>query len=213
MTKLRVRENDDLDRILQPAADVLERGGVIAYPTETVYGLGADIYNKAAVERIYQIKERSSGKPLSVLLSSQEDVYSICSDIPDFARWLMQRYWPGPLTLVFKASTGLPEHMAGPGGTIGVRVTSHPIIEALMKLYRKPITTTSANFSGQPPAVRGRDVERMLGKHIDLLIDAGICPGRVPSTVLDATGSEPVVLRQGDITIEQITNCLQGNDG
>jgi len=195
---------------LQPAVAILHQGGIIAYPTETVYGLGANIYQKKAVQRIFEIKGRDPQKPLSIMIASVGDVEELCENIPAFGTTLMKAYWPGPLTLIFQAAPKLPQYILSMDKKIGLRFPDHPITRALMKRHREPVTTTSANISGQRDPVRASEVIEAFAGKVDLIIDGGECQMKTPSTVVDVSGSEPVLVREGAIPFVEIVKRLPG---
>jgi L-threonylcarbamoyladenylate synthase len=181
---------------------------VIAYPTETVYGLGANIYHESAVRRIFQLKRRDPAKPLSVMISSIEDLNELCQEVPQYSDTLMNAFWPGPLTLIFKASKNVPSYVASQDKKIGLRIPNHPITKALMSLHGQPVTSTSANIAGAEEPSEAQHVLDSFGDKIDLLIDGGACRVKIPSTVLDVTGEEPKVLREGAVSLAKIKQVL-----
>jgi len=197
-----VKEFDTND--LKPAVDILNRSGVIAYPTETVYGLGASIFHEDAVNKVFRIKERDPAKPLSAMIGAIDDVQTLCKNIPEYARVLMAEYWPGPLTLVFKASARVPSYFKTDEDKVALRFPDHPITRALMQMHPLPITCTSANISNRPEAVTAADVSKTLGEKVDLIIDGGPCHGQTPSTVVDVTGDAPGLIREGLIAFSEI---------
>lgn len=190
---------------LAPAVDVYKRGGVFAYPTETFYGLGADPFNVDAVRRVFSLKGRAPGKPLSVLVSDVEMLSTIAGDIPPVALSLIERFWPGPLTLVLEAAPTVPPELVGGTGKIGVRVSSSGACTRLLKAIGAPLTTTSANPAGSPPPVTARKVVEYFGGSLEVVVDGGTLVGRLGSTVVDCTGGEPVILREGEIPSAEIT--------
>lgn len=194
---------------LNPAVEVMQQGGVLAYPTETVYGLGANIFLKAAVERIYHLKKRVSSKPMSIMIASDEEARKLCVEISKQAEVLMDTFWPGPLTLIFRAASSVPEYMVSASGTIGLRYPDHPITRALMHLHGQPVTSTSANVSGAEPAQSAREVVWSFANEVDMVIDAGTFPAQKPSTVVDLAQGELRVVREGAISKNQLTACLK----
>jgi len=210
MTIIKINPEKFAVKELQPAVAILHRGGVIAYPTETVYGLGANIYQKKAVQRIFEIKGRDPQKPLSIMIASVDDVEELCENIPAFGTALMEAYWPGPLTLIFQAAPKLPQYILSMDKKIGLRFPDHPITMGLMKQHHEPITSTSANISGQRDPVRASEVIEAFAGKVDLVIDSGECQMKIPSTVVDVSGSEPVLVREGAIPFVEILNRLQG---
>jgi L-threonylcarbamoyladenylate synthase len=199
---------DQLHRSLEEAARVLAAGGVVAYPTETVYGLGADAMNREAVDKLIAIKGRDPGRPLSVLVANNLEAGMLARRITKTAALLMDHFWPGPLTLVVQASKRIDSELLGGGATIGLRLSPHPVSRLLRLFSERPITATSANLSGEPPALSAADVESMLGDRVDLILDAGAAPGGEPSTVVDATGDRAVVLRTGAISLQQLERVV-----
>jgi L-threonylcarbamoyladenylate synthase len=183
--------------LLQQAAAVLHQGGVIAAPTDTVYGLFADPANEAAVRRIYAVKGRDFRQPLILLIADWEMLSPLCSEIPPLARKAGEHFWPGGLTVILPKSPAVPSYISG-DETIGVRWPKHPVMEGLIKAFGGPLASTSANRSGRPAAASAEVAQQSLGKEIDLIIDAGPSPLGEPSTVLDFTAGEiPRLLRQG----------------
>ena len=185
-------------------ADILREGGVVAYPTDTLYGLGADITQPAAVERVFEIKERPGGMPLPVLLSGPESLSQVCDDVPPLAWTLAHRFWPGPLTLVVPRASSVPAIIAARGWTVAVRVPDHPVPRELSRLLGAPITGTSANLSGGPSPHTAEEVRRQLGDRVDLIIEGGPSPDGRASTVLDITQSPPRILRLGAVSWEML---------
>lgn len=184
---------------LRAAAEAVRRGGVIAYPTETVYGLDADPSCEAAVGRVFDLKGRDAAKALILLIRGDLDLPRVASEVPETARRLMAAFWPGPLTLVLKAAPHLPKTLLGGGGAVAVRVSSHPIARAITDLVGGPITSTSANRSGRPPARSAAEASDIFGDEIDLIVDGGPSPDDRPSTVLDVSGDLPQFVREGRI--------------
>jgi L-threonylcarbamoyladenylate synthase len=184
---------------LAEAVDVLRHGGVVAYPSDTVYGLGAAANDARAVERIFAVKNRDAEKALSLLLADAADLTPLCSDVPLLGRVFAERYWPGPLTLVLRRSPALESAALGGGDTVAVRVPDHPFLRELLRALGEPITGTSANRSGRPACRTAQEVEQELGDAVDLIIDGGPSAAGPESTVVSLTGSLPVVLREGAI--------------
>ena len=184
---------------LEAAAHILRTGGLVAFPTETFYGLGAHALDEAAVGRVFQAKGRPADKPLLVLVDSIAMVARVAGSVPAHARRLMGRYWPGPLTLVLPAHRTLPVALTAGTGTIGVRLSSHPVARALVTALGAPITAPSANPHGAPSPRTAEAVMTGLGARIDLVLDGGPTPGGPPSTLLDLTRTPAVVLRTGAV--------------
>jgi L-threonylcarbamoyladenylate synthase len=182
---------------------ILKNGGVIAFPTDTVYGLGASSDIDAAVERVYRIKGRPRHMALPLLLANVSQLDKVAVSIPASARLLADKFWPGPLTLVLPKSDAVSDIISGDGATVAVRVPAHPIPTALARGLGTPIVGTSANLSGQPSALTAEEARNQLGDKVDLIIE-GDCPGGRESTVVDLTGESPVILRQGALSREEL---------
>ena len=184
---------------LDAAVKAVREGGIIAYPTETFYGLGVDAFNAAAVKRLVKLKARPGLKAISIIIKDACVLNTVVSEIPPEATRLIKRFWPGPLTIVFKAVEGLPGALTGENATIGVRVSAHPTAARLAAELSVPLTATSANPSGDPPPVTPEEVLSYFDGALDVLIDGGRLPGRLASTVVDVTGAEVKLLRAGAI--------------
>ena len=178
---------------------VLGKGGVMAYPTDTYYGLGASCFSKKAVRRIYQLKKRETAKPLSILVSDLEMVRSLAVGIPRLFWQLAEEFWPGPLTLILKASSRLPEEILGAEGSVGIRLPALPWLRGLISKAAFPITGTSANISGGKEIDNPEEVIASFSGKIDLIVDGGKTEGGLPSTVVDLTSPDPVILREGAV--------------
>jgi len=192
-----------LQREIEKGVQILQKGGVIAFPTDTVYGLGSDALNPRAVERVYEIKNRPRDQGLPLLVADVEQLVTLAGPIPEVASFLARRFWPGGLTLVLSKKDSLTAHLAS-GPTIAVRVPNHPVCLALIKGLGKPLTGTSANVSGQPAALTADEVEHQLRGRIDLIVNGGKCPGGKESTIVDVTCEPPTILRQGIIPSHEI---------
>ena len=188
---------------MKEAAGVLLKGGLVAFPTETFYGLGANALDPLAVRRIFDVKGRSESKPLLVLVDSVRMAESLVAEIPGAALPLMARYWPGPLTLIFRAAARLPEEVTAATGTIGIRMSGHPVAFELVRAAGVPITAPSANLSGEEPPITAADVDRALRDKIDLLLDGGPTTGGLPSTILDVTVTPAKVIRRGALELPE----------
>lgn len=186
---------------------MLTRGGIVAYPTDTVYGLGGDVFSESAGEKVFAAKGRPVGMPLPVLLASVEDVERVAVSIPPVAYRLMERFWPGALTLVLPKAPSVPAVVAARGWTIGVRVPAHPVPRELARRLGNPIHGTSANPSGLPSAQTADEVRRTLGHVVDYIVDGGPTPGG-QSTVVDLTGPQPRLVRSGNVPREAIQEVL-----
>ena len=203
MTTLETQVISSLDpQALQQAELLLRLGELVAFPTDTVYGLGALLANPSAIEQLYVVKGREAAKAIAVLIGDEADLMQVTGAFNDLAFRLAQRFWPGPLTLVVPAYPALPANLS-PLPTVGVRMPDHPVALALLR-RTGPLAVTSANLSGQPSACTAEEVFAQLNGRIPLILDGGMTPGGLPSTVVDCTGSEPVILRLGPITLEQL---------
>jgi L-threonylcarbamoyladenylate synthase len=183
----------------------LKRGGVVAIPTDTLYGLAASAVDPEAVARVFEIKGRPAGMAMPVLLADAEDIELYASDISEVAHELARLFWPGPLSLVLRRSAALPDAATAGQDTVALRVPDHPVPRAIARRLGAPITGTSANPSGRPPATTAAAVQEQLGDAVDLVVDAGESPIGEGSTVLDATGPTLVVLRAGAVSIADIS--------
>ena len=190
-------------REIEKGVKILQKGGVIAFPTDTVYGLGADAFNATAVERIYEIKNRSRHQQLPLLIADVKQLTALANPIPEIAWFLTRHFWPGGLTLVLTKSDSVPTHLA-PGPTIAVRIPNHHVCLALIQHLGNPIIGTSANISGQSPALTADEVRQQLAGKIDFALNGGKCPGSKESTVVDITHDTPAILRQGIISSYEI---------
>jgi len=183
---------------------------VLAFPTETFYGLAADALDGEALQRIFMVKGREGDKPLLLLVSDRTWLPGLVKDISPQAESLMKRFWPGPLTLVFEASAHMSPLLTANTGKIGLRISSHPVAQALVRVVGRAITATSANVSGQPSASEAREVFQSLGKKIDAILDGGKTPGGLGSTVVDVSGVSPKIIRQGAIPQAELAPFLKG---
>ena len=193
-------------REIKKGARILRNGGVIAFPTDTVYGLGADALNPPAVERIYELKKRPRSQQFPLLIADAKQLTALAEPIPEIAWFLARRFWPGGLTLVLSRKDSVPAHLTSTS-SIAVRIPDHPVCEALIQNLGNPLIGTSANVSGQPAALTAEEVEQQFGGKIDLIINGGQCPGGKESTIVDITLEPPVVLRQGIIPSHEIAKA------
>jgi len=187
---------------------ILRSGGVVAFPTDTVYGLGCDAFNKQAVDRVYQIKRRSRDIPFPLLLSDIHQVTEVAESVPEIAWILMKCFLPGGLTFILHKATNLPDFLNPEGDTVALRIPNHPVTLALIQGLGRPLIGTSANISGQPSPVTAEETKAQLGTKVDLIIDGGRCPGGIESTVIDVTLGMPKILRRGLIKSEEINKVL-----
>ena len=198
---------------LAEAVRVLREGGVVAFPTETFYGLGADARNEAAVEKLFRIKGRNFRNPISVIVANDREMIPLVEEIPAAAKILMHTFWPGPLTIVFKASPSVLPKLTADTGKIGIRVSGHPLARLLAGKLGGPLTATSANLSGGPECSSANEVIRVLGNLPDAVIDGGETPGGAGSTILDVTVFPPRILREGAIPGILILSALPPTEG
>lgn len=196
------RDPGMLDRV----QEVLKKGGLVAFPTDTVYGLGTLAFNGAAVGSIYIAKDRPDDKAIPVLIGASTDLEKVALEVPVAASRLAARFWPGPMTLVVPRCPNLPETVSATP-TVGVRVPDHDLARRLL-LAAGPMAVTSANISGQPSPSTAQEVLAQLGGRIALIIDGGKTPGGIPSTVVDCSGAEIRILREGPILKDQIWAAL-----
>ena len=194
------------------AVEILKEGGIVAYPTDTVYGVGADVFNTGAIAKVYEVKRRPHTLPLPVLIAEAEQVELIATSVSSYAWHLMRHFWPGGLTLVLPKSDSLSDIVTAGGDKVAVRLPGHIVPLAIIRGLGKPIIGTSANISNDPSPLTAQEVEQQLAGQVDLIIDAGSCPGGVESTVVDVTGVAPVVLRQGIVLEEDIMKVFQEYD-
>ncbi|MCI0548943.1 MAG: threonylcarbamoyl-AMP synthase [Candidatus Rokubacteria bacterium] len=187
--------------MLASAGAILRRGGLVAFPTESFYGLGADAGSAAAVARVFTVKGRPDAKPLLVLVDGIAMVERLAADVPPRARELMARHWPGPLTLILRAVPELPAALTAGTGTVGVRMPGHAVALALVRAAGRPVTAPSANPSGAPPPTTAEAVCRDLGPGVDLVVDAGPTAGGPASTIADCTVWPPRIVREGPVVL------------
>ncbi len=191
---------------IQQALTVLKNGGIIAFPTDTVYGLGALAFDNAAIESIYVAKDRPIEKAIPILIGDLSDLDQVAVDIPNMALRFAARFWPGPLTCIVPKRKTLPPAVSATS-TVAVRIPNHPDILSLLRAAG-PMAVTSANISGQPSPSTAEEVYAQLNGRIPLILDGGKTPGGVPSTLVDCSGSEPIILREGPITMQELLSAL-----
>ncbi len=189
------RKNEIIDKALL----CLDKGGILAFPTETFYGLGAKYDNEPALLRLYELKKRPFEKAIPVIIGRIEHIHLLTDNIPSEAERLMEKYWPGPLTIIFQARTDLSPYLTAGTEKIAVRMPGESFALELARKADFPITATSANPSGAPPAVDAQEVLKYFGESLDMIIDAGQTPGISPSTIVEVINGKPKVLRKGVI--------------
>ena len=196
--------NDPISR----AVEVLRRGGLVAFPTETVYGLGADASNPEAMKKLYAVKRRPADHPVIVHFASAEEAFGWAREVPPAARTLAARFWPGPLTLILKRSAKAKDFVTGGQDAVGVRVPSHPIARQLLKKFGKGVAAPSANRFGLVSPTTAAHVREDLGGDVDLVLEGGPSEVGIESTILDLSGERPVLLRPGRISKQELEAVL-----
>lgn len=198
---------------LAAGASALAAGGLVAFPTETVYGLGANALDPHAVARIFAVKGRPTDHPLICHIASADDLAPLVAEVTPLAQALADAFWPGPLTLVLPRSAAVPDAVTGGRDTVAVRVPDHPLALELLRAFGGPVAAPSANRFGRPSPTRANDVRDELGDTVDVILDGGPCAIGVESTVLDLTSNPPQVLRPGGVSVEQIEAVIGPVDG
>ncbi|MDH5695555.1 MAG: L-threonylcarbamoyladenylate synthase [Dehalococcoidia bacterium] len=193
-----------IQRQVEQGIFILKQGGIVAFPTDTVYGLGAGIGIRQAVERVYQVKQRPRNMALPLLLADTTQIAEVAEPVPSIAWLLADKFLPGALTIVLHKSKSVPDIITGGSATVAVRIPAHPVPVALAQGLGTPIVGTSANLSGKPSPLTADEVYSQLGDKVDLVIDGGRCPGGMESTIVDVTGETPIVLREGAISTEEL---------
>lgn len=196
------------EKTLERAAAIIRSGGVVAVPTETVYGLAANGIDETAIERIYEAKGRPETKPISLFIEDLRAADGVVRDVPEGAYKLAETFFPGPLTLILKKGEKVPDILTAGSDTVGVRCPDNTLTRQIMRFCGVPLTGTSANISGMPDANDISDIMAYFDGKIPAAVDGGRCGGGVPSTVLDMTRETPRILRQGGVTKEQIEAVL-----
>lgn len=191
------------------AAQFILDGEVVAYPTETIYGLGADLFSRKAIKRIYDLKARDYGLPVAILVANIAMLRELVIKIPERIETLMRRFWPGPLTMLFEVNERFPKSLVTNTGKVGVRISSHPIASALVTKVGRPITTTSANRSGWPPSLHVKHIQNFFGDKLSCIMDGGECEPSRGSTVVDVTDESMRIIREGAISAEEVIRCFK----
>lgn len=207
-----IDENKIEDKVIREAGEVLRQGGLVAFPTETVYGLGGDALNENSSSKIYAAKGRPSDNPLIVHIADMEMLPAIVEDIPEVAYRLAKEYWPGPLTMIFKKSKQVPYATTGGLDTVAVRMPSHKTARALIQAAGGYVAAPSANRSGRPSPTVARYVIEDLDGYVDMIIDGGEVPIGLESTIIDLTGEKPMILRPGFITEQMLSVAIGSVD-
>ena len=196
---------------LAAAIEALKHGRVIVFPTETLYGLGADALNEAAVEKIFELKGRDPRNPIPVLVANQEMLNTLVAKVPTTAQKLIDRYWPGPLTLVLPGRKHIPKALCNSAGGVGVRISSQPIATFLVKGLGRPLTATSANPSGKEPARTVEEAKRYFAGEVEVFVDGGPLISERGSTVIEAFGDTIRIIREGEMSAVELRQFL-GSD-
>jgi len=191
---------------IQQALTVLKNGGILAFPTDTVYGLGALAFDNAAIESIYVAKDRPIEKAIPILIGDLSDIEKVGDNIPSMALRFASRFWPGPLTCIVPKKQTLPQAVSATS-TVAVRIPDHPDARAILRAAG-PMAVTSANISGHPSPSSAEEVYKQLNGRIPLILDGGKTPGGVPSTLVDCTRNEPVILREGPISLADLLSAM-----
>lgn len=195
--------------LIGQAAEVLKAGGLVIFPTDTVYGLGANALDEKAVRAVFEVKKRSFDNPLPVLIADQKELETLVSEIPDEAGELTRSFWPGGLTLILRKSKKIPSIVTGGGETIALRMPDHPVTLALLKETSFPMVGPSANISGEEAPVESANINPVLAKQVDLIIDAGPAPVGIPSTIVDLSQGRARILREGAVTKKTLESVLK----
>jgi len=199
----------NLNDIIGKAMGMLNKGGIVAFPTETFYGLGVKFDIEASLKRLYELKKRPEIKPMPLIIGNMEMLSMVASSVNDTAYKLMEKFWPGPLTIILKAKKSLSKYLTAGTGKVAVRIPGESFALHLAREAGFPITATSANISGMLPAEDAETVKKYFGDRIDLIIDGGKTPGGLPSTIADITGNDVKILREGAIPASAIYNFIK----
>ncbi len=206
MTRARVLSTDTTpqDDLCADVVATLDAGGVVVLPTDTIYGLSCRMDRPEALERICAIKGRDRTRGLILLIARAEEARALSTDVSEAAEHLVETYWPGPLTLLFRASPSTPHEVLNSEGLVAVRCPKHPLLEEILHATGVPITSTSVNRAGEPPLVTPAAILREFGDVVDLVVDAGATPSTLPSTIVDASGHTPRMVRVGELVLDQL---------
>jgi L-threonylcarbamoyladenylate synthase len=205
---IRTYTEDDLRKGLDMARQIILRGGLVAFPTESFYGLAVNASDEEAISRLFILKKRRDNLPVLVLIPSLEYLKGYVADVPEIAFKFIERFWPGGLTLLLKAAPDISPLLTAGTGKIGVRISSHPIAAALTLAVGSPITGTSANISGRPGCVTAEEVYTSLGNGVDLILDGGRTAGGKGSTILDVTVNPPEIIREGMVSRKELEGII-----
>lgn len=206
-----VTSHDPELSVINEVVSYLQKGQVVAYPTETFYGLGVDVFNERAIKKLYELKRRDYGLPIAVLVSDIKMMEEIVEEVLDSARALMKAFWPGPITILFRAKKCISRSLTTNTGKIGIRISSHPVASAIVREFGKPITTTSANLSGFPPSFNVRHIQKYFKTKIPCIVDGGELPPTRGSTVVDVSDETMAIIRDGAIPAEEVIKAFQNS--
>ncbi len=198
-----LRNNLDLEKLKEPAS-IIRDGGIVIFPTETVYGIGTNGFNEESIRKIYEIKKRDFSKPISLLVSNMEMVKMVAEDISDLEYALMEKFWPGPFTIILKKKKDVPDILTANGDTVGIRMPSGEIAKKIIEYAGVPIATPSANISGKPSGTNIDNIIKDFDGKVDCIIDSGESKLGIASTIVKVINNVPHILREGSITKKQI---------
>jgi len=204
-----INPRDPEPKITSQAVSFLKDGKVIAYPTETFYGLGVDVTNEKAIKKLYELKRRDYSLPIAILVADKQMLEEYVDKMPEFIGPLIKSFWPGPLTILFPAGRKISRTLTTNTGKIGIRISSHPVATAIVREFGRPITTTSANLSGYPPSLSTTHVRKYFKDKIDCILDGGECEPSRGSTVIDIADETMAIIRDGAIPAEKIIRVFQ----
>jgi L-threonylcarbamoyladenylate synthase len=205
---VKVNPNSINGKIIENAVSFLSRGEIIAFPTDTVYGVGGDIFNEAAINSIYRLKNRPTNKPINALISSEDQLKMIVESIPADARSIIKKFWPGPLTIILKKKTEVSDKVTCSLDTIGVRMPNNRVALEIIKKFEKPLATTSANISDKPSPLTAEDVYNNFHESLPMIIDSQEKAMGIESTIITFASHKPRILRIGAITKEELSRFI-----
>lgn len=212
MVKIIEVNNQNKITIVDEVSKILRRGGIFAFPTDTVYGLGVDAGNNKAIEKLYKLKSRSQKKPLIILIDNKDELAKLAKNIPPYIDKVIEAFWPGPLTIILEKSSFLSKKVTAGLETIGVRMPDQDFLRSIIRTSGIWLASTSANVSSYKDALTVNDVAISFPEEIDLIIDGGPAKIGLPSTIVDFTGSEPLLLREGTIKLVDIKRVISGDN-
>lgn len=205
---INIDPGDPAPSVMDRAAEIIRGGGVLIFPTQSLYGLGANALDKNAVDRIFKIKERPVENPVLILINRISELDSLVLNIPPAAVRIINTIWPGGVTLVCHAASHLPENLTAGTGKIGIRMPIHPVARQLLRRSGVPVTGTSANLSGRPACASTRHIDHPVRQKVDMILDAGELKGGIGSTIVDVTTSPPSILREGFVPASRVFDAI-----